>query len=362
MTNEDNLPKADGQPEKERPGSSDLRSGLTRRDAIKLVGAGAALAAIPAISTTAHAKATHIAAPKPIRPYPYITGPNLVDLYVKADPVQFDASGNGTLNITVGNFGSPTRGEIQVLVLSPFYANLASPLPSGVTALFQDPRPYVPEVAEIMVPPGLAGGFAGAVSYSIPLVTTGGLVVPNAGRVFANIVDPTVDTEANLMNNTKRYEVLFANENLGSPSGNPVNLYFTYSKPLLYLNQTSNLAITVNTLTGTPSADPYFTYVTPHLVKLDTSRPMPGASPDIVFNPPNAGYVPQIVVTKVEGLRFNLFGLGSTLNFPITPIIKGGLAGGMPTRTGRGMVAPAPGDYHPDPRVAISAIDVLQLS
>jgi hypothetical protein len=143
-----------------------------------------------------------------------------------------------------------------------------------------------------------------------------------------------------------------------SQSGNPVNLFFTFMKAELLSGETTNLPVTIGLQSGQLQGDPMFTFVTPYLTKLNPSllQPLP-ANTNILFNPSNAGAVPQVVVTRVDRTLLNLL-RSVTVNFPLQPTS----ASGPPTRFGKGLVVPAPnsGDFDPDPRIALSGLGIIQ--
>jgi hypothetical protein len=348
------------QDKRKRTARSSSRHTLGRRDAIKLLGAGVASSAFPEM-----ARSATVPTVSPEAVPTLAVSPNIVDVYVNACPVTFNTSspgGIGDVIVQVGNFGpNATLGPVKVLVGTPFFANIdQSRLPSGVTVLFQDPRPNVPEIAQITVPAGFAVG--STVTFSVPLVLADTpMPIPNKGWAIANV--DAVDVEANPGDNSTGYDVRMRQSSGAGPSGNPVNLFFTFMKPELTSGQTTNLPVTVGLKSGQLQGDPVFTLVTPYLTRLNPSllQPLP-ANTTIVFNPPNAGAVPQILLTRVDRtlLNANLLGLLGkvTLNFPLQPTSANGPA----TRFGKGLVVPDPNtaDIDPEPTIALSGVGIVQ--
>jgi hypothetical protein len=350
----------DNHQDKRKRTARSSRYPLGRRDAIKLLGAGVAGSAFPEMTLSATVPTVRPeTVPTPAMP------PNVVDVFVNACPVIFNTSGPGGIGdviVQVGNFGpNATLGPVQVLVGTPFFANIdQSRLPPGVTVLFQDPRPNVPEVAQITIPPGFAVG--STVTFSVPLVLADTpMPVPNKGWAIANV--DAVDAEANHGDNSTGYEVRMRQSSGAGPSGNPVNLFFTFMKAELASGQSTNLPITVGLKSGHLQGDPVFTFVTPYLTRLNPTllQPLP-ANTTIVFNPPNAGAVPQISLTRINRtlLNVNLLGLLGkvTLNFPLRPTSSNG----PPTRFGKGLVVPDPNtaDFDPEPTIALSGVGIVQ--
>jgi hypothetical protein len=181
--------------------------------------------------------------------------------------------------------------------------------------------------------------------------------VPNKGWAVANV--GAADDEGNPGDNSTAYEVRMPLSSSASRSGNAVNLFFTFTKQSLISGQTTNLPITFTKRSGQLQGDPIFTFVTPYLTKLNPTRlqPLPPDT-DIVFDPPNAGAVPQISVTRIDRKQLNEMG-SVTLNFPLQPTS----ADGPPTRFGKGLVVPDPdsGDFNPELTRALSGLGIVQV-
>jgi hypothetical protein len=345
------------QNKRKRAAKSSARYPLGRRDAIKLLGAGVASSALPgmarsAIDPTVRQEALPTDA----------TSQNLVDVFLNVNPVTFNTSspgGIGDVVVVVGNFGpNATRRPLQVLVGTPFFANIdKNRLPSGIKVLFQDPRPNVPEIAQITIPPGLAPGDMRTFSVPLALANTPE-PVPNKGWAVANV--GPVDVEGNPGDNSTGYEVRMPLSSGASRSGNAVNLFFTFTKASLISGQTTNLPITVTKRSGQLQGDAFFTFVLPYLTRLNPSRlqPLP-ENTRIVFNPPNAGAAPQISVTRIDRKQINEMG-SVTLNFPLQPTS----ADGPPTRFGKGLIVPDPdsGDFDSELTRALSGVGIVQVA
>jgi hypothetical protein len=333
---------------------SPARYQIGRRNAIKLLGAGVASSAFPEMARSAidHTVGQQTAGD---------TSQNIVDVFVNASPVVFNTSspgGIGDVIVVVGNFGPrATRRPVQVLVGTPFFADIdQSRLPSGVTVLFQDPRSNVPEIAQMTIPAGFAVG--STVTFSVPLVLADTPTpIPNKGWAVANV--GPVDVEANLGDNSTAYDVRMSRSSGARQSGNAVDLFFTFTKQSLILDQTTNLPITFVNRSGQLQGDPVFTFVTPYLTRLNPtpSQPLP-ENTTIVFNPSNAGAAPQISMTRIDRNQINQMG-SVTLNFPLQPT----RADGPSTRFGKGIFVPdsSAGDFDIEPTKALSGVGIVQV-
>jgi hypothetical protein len=335
---------------------SSTRYPLGRRDAIKLLGAGVASSAFPEMARSANDPTV-----SPEVMPTQETSQNDVDVFVSVNPVRFNTSspgGVGDVLVEVGNFGpNRTRRPVQVLVGTPFFADIdRSRLPQGVTVLFQDPRPHVPEIAQIIIPAGFAVG--STLTFRVPLVLANTPTpVPNKGWAVANV--GASDAEANPGDNSTGYEVRMPVSSGASPGGNPVNLVSSFAKATLISGQTTNLPITISLQSGQLQGDPLFTFVLPYLTKINptSQQPLP-PNTTIVFNPSNAGAVPQILVIRLNRGQLNAQG-SVTFNVPLMPT---SVDGRPASRYGKSAVVPDPnsGDVDLDPTTAVGGVGTVQ--
>lgn len=331
---------------------------FARRSVLKAGGSGAAALAVGAIGSAGPFTASAVAAT------PRSSDP--LDIWFGFNSFGLNADGKAPLEVVVGNSGpGDAVNDVLVYVITPFYANFdASSFPAEFTEyVVNNPAPNIPEMIKCTVP--AASLPAGAhVTFTVNLE-----LVPNGPRLLdfvSGFADPNGNTETTLLNNeavgTVSVPIL---PKRTVPSGaNVVNLYFTYTVPVLKSEATKNLKVYVgNRGPGTPTSNAVFTFVSPVNAKIDRSN--------LAFSLLNPTYyhdiadpqVPDIVSFPVSRLLLppdpnlikDLLNLG-TFSIPLIAH-----DGSFSNRGGKGMLAVGGSvDFDPDPAIAINRIGTIQ--
>ncbi|MDY0811076.1 hypothetical protein [Kitasatospora purpeofusca] len=239
---------------------------LGRRSLIKAAGLGVTAlglgAAVPGGAAVAGPRGTP--AEKPSRLLL-----NTVNLYCRTATAVYDGSGNVTIDITVGNFGSvAATGPVSLKVLTPFYANInALPTVAGGTSswLYENAAPEVPSIIKVAFD-GFPANSTKTLTLSCAL-DAGHPNLPPIGRaIFTTDAANTTDADSDLTRNNWLFTFLGAS--LAAPTAGNANLYFTVpQKPLVVGGAAESIPFSFYNGAGTllhgTSHPACFTFTTP---------------------------------------------------------------------------------------------------
>ncbi|MEV7939424.1 MULTISPECIES: hypothetical protein [unclassified Kitasatospora] len=196
-----------------------------------------------------------------------------MDLYCSVKMGQFDASGNGTMTVTCGNFGPDNAtGPVSLKFITPFFINVPT-LPStpGGTAtwLYQNTAVDAPSMFKV----SFAGIAAGAsIDVVVPLALDPQAPnIPSSGRViFTTDAGNTTDTDSDLTHN--EWPVLSVRSTKNNPAPGNVNLYYTHQgSPLVIGGHAAPIAFHFYNGAGTshPTQNfSHFTFSTPFYTRV----------------------------------------------------------------------------------------------
>lgn len=285
---------------------------------------------------------------------------NPVDLYVLTRGAAAGPDGRATITVTVGNYGpNATRGTSSLKVVTPFFVNIDpdGALPPSSGYLFPDSRPDVPEIFQVLIPPGLRAGETRDIN--IPLILLpGGPRVPTIGATVFTPATGSPDSDPDLTRNTGKFAL--AQSSKPAPPDGSVSLYFRSEELALRPGERGELSIHFgNAGPRTTQRESYYTMTTPFHVNLDTTNGLPPHVEAIYQNSDPS--VPDVVrVTVPAGLGPHTVPEWST-HIPLTA------ANGAPSRSvvGMGMIVPSLSadcpDTDPDPSSNHHAVGVIHL-
>ncbi|MFJ7209858.1 hypothetical protein ACIQWR_40845 [Streptomyces sp. NPDC098789] len=339
--------------------------GVTRRRVTQMAGIGIAAMGLAAAGARAAGAKESVSADG-VQPGEKTGAPsaaravNLVNLGVTTETLTFNPNNTGSCKVTVRNFGqNATQGIVSLKVITPYYVNFGFadtnvPNPNW-SFLYYDPRPHVPSILEIKIPPGLAAG--GAVAVDVPFVMDpAGPIIPASGRATATPAVGSPDVDTDIVRNTQQFGVV-RQSSPPTPPAARVNLHFTYSNVALPLGRATDMPVRFwNRGSARTTSPATFVMYSPFYTNFGPARSLPRNMRKLYTNPDPS--VPEILeVTIPAGILPRTLGgiLGVGANIPLVPV-AGGPKG---IEMASGIILPGPSDTDSDLTINIQQIVCL---
>ncbi|MFZ3475736.1 hypothetical protein ACODT4_42790 [Streptomyces sp. 2.9] len=285
---------------------------------------------------------------------------NPVNLGVTTETLTFNVDNRGSCKVTVRNFGqTATQGIVSLKVITPYYVNFGftdKNVPnSNWSFLYYDPRPHIPSILEIKLPPGIAPG--GAVVVDVPFVMDpAGPVIPASGRATATPAVGSPDVDTDIVRNTQQFGVVRQSSPPVPPAAR-VNLHFTYSNVALPLGRATDMPVRFwNRGSARTKSPATFVMYSPFYTNFGPARSLPRNMKKLYTNADPS--VPEILeITVPAGIlpmtRGGILGVGSRV--PLVPV-AGGPKG---IEMSSAIIMPGPSDTDSDLTINIQQVVCL---
>ncbi|WP_394825793.1 hypothetical protein [Pendulispora albinea] len=219
-----------------------------------------------------------------------------VDLAVVTDNVAATPGTNIISTFRVTNRGNlTTQSPARLVVVPPFYFNVdRARLPAGCKVVVSNPQANIPEVAECIIPAGMAPGEQRSVDLPLD-VLPGGPIGFMTGTMF---VDPGEnDVEGYIADNISIFG-LHRSAVKSPPPREGVDLWVSTDQPALSVNAPRTVTVRYGNVGRRATQGPSeLVYVTPFYVNVDRSAPLPAGCR--VQEPHPDPLIPEIVLCSI---------------------------------------------------------------